>query len=128
MLKTRCKRCKCRWCFCCRAFSFPVSFFHVKRCRGFFMRSAHSFPRPILSRSCVPSYDGTHERDKIGRGKECAERIKNPRHRFTWKNETGKENARQQKHHRHLQRLHLVFSIGPYEQTEAEQRKDIDQR
>ena len=83
---------------------------------------------PVFEEICSAQDNGAHERDKIGRGKERAERIKNPRHRFTWKNETGKENARQQKHHRHLQRLHLVFGIGPYEQTEAEQRKDIDQR
>src|SRR5256886_1301195 len=59
---------------------------------------------PVFEEICAAQNDGAHERDKIGRGKECAKRIKNPRHRFTWKNETGKENARQQKHHRHLQR------------------------
>src|SRR5438045_3553635 len=59
---------------------------------------------PVFEEICAAQNDGAHERDKVGRGKECAKRIKNPWHRLTWKNETGKENARQQKLHRHLKR------------------------
>ena len=52
----RCRRFKCRWCSCCRAFSFPDSFSRVKPCRGFFTRSVRSFPPRISSRSCARSF------------------------------------------------------------------------
>ena len=75
--------------------------------------------RPVFEEICSAQNNRAHECDEIGRGKQCAESIKNPRHGFTWKNETGKEHARQQEHHRHLQRLHLVFGSGPDEQPQA---------
>src|SRR6266540_6979930 len=51
--------------------------------------------RPVFEEICSAQNDRAHECDKIGRGKQRAERIKNPRHGFAWKNESGKENARQ---------------------------------
>src|SRR5207249_177578 len=82
--------------------------------------------RPVFEEICPTQNDGTHERDEIGRGEERAKRIKNPRHRFAWKNETGKEDTRQQEHHRHLERLHLVFGLSSDHQAKAQQREDVN--
>src|SRR5438132_11895406 len=60
---------------------------------------------PVFEKIGAAQNDRAHERDEISRRKERPERIKNPRHGFTRENESGKENARQQEHHRHLQRL-----------------------
>src|SRR4030095_5499403 len=65
--KTKCRRSRCRWCFCCRAFSFPVSFFPEKPCRGFFTRSARCFPPPISSRSCARSFCAAQTCSNTGR-------------------------------------------------------------
>src|SRR6266550_7358067 len=64
---------------------------------------------------CAAQNDRAHKRNEIRRGKQRTERVKNPWHGFARKNEPREENARQQKHHRHLQRLHLVFGSGPDE-------------
>src|SRR5882757_5054550 len=77
--------------------------------------------RPVFEEICSAQNDRAHECDEIGCRKQCAESIKKPRHGFSWKNETGKEDARQQEHHRHLQRLHLVLGLGSDHQAKTEQ-------
>src|ERR1051326_1441279 len=84
--------------------------------------------RPVFEQLRAAKNDRAHERDEVGRGKNCAERIKNPRHRFARKDEAGKENTRQHEGHGDLQRLHLVFGFGRDEQAEAEQGEAVTQR
>src|SRR5436309_16141222 len=81
---------------------------------------------PVFEEICAAQNDGAHERDKIGRGKECAERIKNPRHRFTRKKENDKENAWQEKYRPHVKTALLLSSIAPNDQTENDELYDID--
>ncbi len=83
--------------------------------------------RPVFEKVCTAQNDRAHQRNEIGRGKERAERVENPRHGFARKNEAGKENARQHEGHRHLQRLHLVLRFGCDQQTEAEQREHVNE-
>src|ERR1044071_3868044 len=84
--------------------------------------------RPVFKQLRAAKNDRAHERDEIGRGKNCAQRIKNPRHRFARKDEAGKEDTRQHEGHGDLQRLHLVFGFGRDEQAEAEKGEDVNQR
>ena len=65
-------------------------------------------------------------RRMMARGENRAQPIENGRHRFARENKAGKENARQDKSHRHLERLHLVFGLGRNEQAEAEEREDVN--
>src|SRR6266480_5651420 len=48
---------------------------------------------PVFEERRAAQNDRAHERDKIRRGKEGAERIENPRHGLPWENESGKEDA-----------------------------------
>src|SRR5947207_729517 len=65
--KIKCKRCKCRWCSCCRAFSFPDSSSRAKQCRGFSRRSAHFCLRLISSHSRAPSFSAARTCSNTGR-------------------------------------------------------------
>src|SRR6266699_1349999 len=83
--------------------------------------------RPVFEEMCTAQNDSAHQRDEIGRREERAKRVKNPWHGFPWKDEAGEENTRQQEHHRHLQRLHLIFRFGSYQQPKTEEREHIDE-
>ena len=61
-------------------------------------------------------------------GRIGAEGVEDPGHGFAREDETGEKHARQDEHHRHLERLHLVLGFGPDEQTDAKKRKAINER
>src|SRR6202011_1364089 len=81
---------------------------------------------PVLKKMRAAENDSPGERYEIRRRQQSAQRVKNPRHGFARKNETGEENARQHEGHRHLKRLHLVFGLGGNEQAKAEQSKHVN--
>src|ERR1700730_15225675 len=83
---------------------------------------------PVLKEAGAAQNDGAHEVDEIGRREKGADRVKNPGHRFAWENEAGEEHARHDEGHRHLERLHLVLGLCGDEQTETEQRENINER
>ena len=84
--------------------------------------------RPVFEKLCATKNNGAHERNEIRGREDCAHRVKNPGHGFAWKNEAGKENARQHERHRYLEGLHLVLGFGGDEQAQTKQRKHVNER
>ncbi len=93
----------------------------------------HRHPRhdgerlPVFEKVRAAQDDGAHEIDEIGGREEGADGVEDPGHRFARENETGEEDARQDEGHRHLQRLHLVLRFRPDEQSEAEERENVNE-
>src|SRR5947207_3348757 len=83
---------------------------------------------PVFEEARAAQDDGAHERDEIRGRKKGADRVENPGHRVARENKAGEKHARQNESHAHLQRLHLILCFRGHEQSDAEEREEINQR